>query len=118
MIDSPSEEFSSVVATILAENDPERTPWKPAVSTGKLAQRRLALHLCGWSLAEEDLASAIKRWEKEHKYSQAACWLVFTKKHKAAVDLLMRSKGQSLALKFRRNRKHTDTEGDFELVAR
>ena len=93
LIDSPSEEFSSVVATLLAENDPERTPWKPAVATNKTAQRRLALHLCGWSLAEEDLAAAVKRWEKEHRYSQAACWLVFTRKYKAAVDLLMRSKG-------------------------
>lgn len=93
LIDSPSEEFSSVVAALLAENDPERTPWRPAVPTNKPAQRRLALDLCGWSLAEEDLAAAVKRWEKEHKYTQAACWLVFTKKYKAAVDLLMRSKG-------------------------
>jgi WD repeat-containing protein mio len=45
-------------------------------------------------LAEEDLNSAVKRWEKDHKYSQAACWLVFTKKYKAAVELLMRSKGR------------------------
>jgi WD repeat-containing protein mio len=89
-----SEEFSNVVATLLAENDPERTAWKPAVSTTKPEQRRLALDLCGWSLAEEDLNSAVKRWEKDHKYSQAACWLVFTKKYKAAVELLMRSKGR------------------------
>lgn len=92
--DGPSEEFSSVVATLLSESDPERTTWRPAVSTSKPAQRRFALDLCGWSLAEEDLASAVKRWEKEHKYSQAACWLVFTRKYKAAVDLLMRSKGE------------------------
>ncbi|KAI0338210.1 hypothetical protein BDW22DRAFT_1487781 [Trametopsis cervina] len=95
LTDGPSEEFANVVATLLAENDPERPPWKPAVTTTRLAQRRLALDLCGWSLAEEDLASAVKRWEKEHKYSQAACWLVFTKKYKAAVDLLMRSKDES-----------------------
>lgn len=91
--DGPVEEFSSVVETLLSENDMERLPWKPAVSTHKPAQRRLALDLCGWSLAEEDLNSAVKRWEKEHKYSQAACWLVFTKKFKLAIDLLMRSKG-------------------------
>ena len=96
-VDSPgSEEFSTVVATLLAENDPDRTPWRPAVPTGKLAQRRLAVDLCGWSLAEEDLAAAVKKWEKEHKYSQAACWLVFTRKYKAAVDVLMRSKGRAL----------------------
>ncbi|KAI0699585.1 hypothetical protein BC835DRAFT_1267644 [Cytidiella melzeri] len=95
MADGSSEEFSGVVAALLAENDPDRTLWKPAVSTNKLAQRRLALDLCGWSLAEEHLAIAVKRWEKEHQYSQAACWLVFTKKYKAAVDLLMRSKDES-----------------------
>ncbi|KAI0093092.1 hypothetical protein BDY19DRAFT_883102 [Irpex rosettiformis] len=93
--DEPVEEFSSVVESLLTENDLERTPWKPAVSTNKPAQRRLALDLCGWSLAEEDLNRAVKRWEKEHRYSQAACWLVFTKKYKSAIDLLMRSKDES-----------------------
>ena len=33
------------------------------------------------------------RWEKEHKYSQAACWLVFTRQYKAAIELLLRSRG-------------------------
>ncbi|KAH9915044.1 uncharacterized protein BXZ73DRAFT_92696 [Epithele typhae] len=50
----------------------------------RLAQRRFAL-------AQDDLARAIKRWEKEGKHTQAACWLVFTEQHKAAIDLLMRS---------------------------
>lgn len=64
----PSEEFSNAVATLLAENDPERTTtWRPAVPTNKPAQRRLALDLCGWSLAEEDLAAAVKKWEREHR---------------------------------------------------
>ena len=34
--------------------------WKPSVSTAKLAQRRFALQLCGWSLAQDELAQAIK----------------------------------------------------------
>ena len=67
--------------------------WKPSVSTGRLSQRRFALKLCGWSLAPDDLAGAIRRWERENKHSQAACWLVFTEQHKEAIDMLMRSKG-------------------------
>lgn len=35
--------------------------WKPSVLTGRLAQRRFALQLCGWSLAQDDLARAIRR---------------------------------------------------------
>ncbi|OSC97421.1 hypothetical protein PYCCODRAFT_1419471 [Trametes coccinea BRFM310] len=71
------------------------TTWKPSVSTARLGQRRFALQLCGWSLAQEDLARAIKRWEKDNKHSQAACWLVFTEQNKQAIDVLMRSKDES-----------------------
>ena len=35
--------------------------WKPSVSTGRLSQRRFALQLCGWSLAQDDLARAVRR---------------------------------------------------------
>ncbi|KAM5536681.1 hypothetical protein V8D89_009608 [Ganoderma adspersum] len=70
--------------------------WKPSVSTGRLSQRRFALQLCGWSLAPDDLARAVRRWEKEGKHSQAACWLVFTEQYKPAIDMLMRSKDESL----------------------
>ncbi len=35
----------------------------------------------------------LRRWEKENKHTQAACWLVFTEQHKQAIDMLMRSKG-------------------------
>ncbi|KAH9892448.1 hypothetical protein C8Q73DRAFT_761814 [Cubamyces lactineus] len=69
--------------------------WKPSVHTARHAQRRFALQLCGWSLAQDDLARAIKRWEKENKHTQAACWLVFTGQNKQAVDMLMRSKDES-----------------------
>ncbi|KAI0645993.1 hypothetical protein C8Q79DRAFT_911480 [Trametes meyenii] len=69
--------------------------WKPSVSTRKLSQRRFALQLCDWSLAHDDLTRYIKRWEKENKHSQAACWLVFTEQSKQAVDMLMRSKDES-----------------------
>ncbi|KAI1787427.1 hypothetical protein LXA43DRAFT_1029054 [Ganoderma leucocontextum] len=70
--------------------------WKPSVSTLRLSQRRFALQLCGWSLAQDDLARAVRRWEKEGKHSQAACWLVFTEQYKQAIDTLMRSKDESL----------------------
>ena len=56
------------------------------------------LQLVGWSLAEEDLEKAVKRWEREHKNAQAACWLVFTKQYKLATDVLMRSKGEHSVL--------------------
>lgn len=37
----------------------------------------------------------VRRWKNEGKYSQAACWLVFTGQYKQAIELLMRSKGNS-----------------------
>ena len=91
----PHDEFYSVVSTLLAEKLPNHASWKPAVHTNKPAQRQLALHMCAWSLAEDDLNRAVRRWEKEHRHTQAACWLVFTKQYRAAVELLMRSKGTS-----------------------
>ena len=36
--------------------------WKPSVATARLSQRRFALQLCGWSLAQDTLARAIRRW--------------------------------------------------------
>ncbi|KAK7693790.1 hypothetical protein QCA50_003362 [Cerrena zonata] len=91
--DHVHDEFLNATAIVNARRDSGSSSWQPTVFTNKLAQRQLALYLCGWSLAEDDLALAIKRWEKEHKYSQAACWLVFTKQYKAAIDLLLRSRG-------------------------
>ncbi|EMD33754.1 hypothetical protein CERSUDRAFT_160035, partial [Gelatoporia subvermispora B] len=85
------DDFVAAVLAINARNGIERPSWRPLVATNRLPQRQLALQLCGWSLAEDDLAHAIRRWEKEERFSQAACWLVFTGQHKAAVELLMRS---------------------------
>ncbi|THH28339.1 hypothetical protein EUX98_g5852 [Antrodiella citrinella] len=93
--ESVPEDYVNAIGTLLGRKEHGKGAWKPAVATAKLAQRQLALYLCGWSLAEEDLASAVKRWEKEHKHSQAACWLVFTKQYKAAIELLMRSKDEA-----------------------
>ncbi|KAI8992887.1 hypothetical protein BD414DRAFT_412412 [Trametes punicea] len=91
------EEFLAAIEVLNARSGSSESAaaWKPSVSTARLAQRRFALQLCGWSLAQEDLARAIKRWEKENKHSQAACWLVFTEQNKQAIDLLMRSKDES-----------------------
>ena len=91
--DASHDEFSGAVATLLSEKLPNQTSWKPVANTNRLAQRQLALYMCAWSLADEDLAHAVRRWEKEHRHTQAACWLVFTKQYRAAVEVLMRSKG-------------------------
>lgn len=69
----------------------ERSLWKPPVPTTKLPQRQVALQLCGWSLRDDELHSAVSRWEREGKFSRAACWLVFTKQYSKAMELLMRS---------------------------
>ncbi|KAF8634265.1 hypothetical protein AX17_004222 [Amanita inopinata Kibby_2008] len=66
-------------------------PWKPGVPTQKGLQRQIALQLCGWSINEDELMAAIRRWEKEGNFPRAACWLVFLKHYDKAVDLLMRS---------------------------
>jgi hypothetical protein len=52
------------------------------------------LHLCGWSVGEEDLNHEIRRWEREGQQSRAACWLVFTRQYQRALELLMRSKDE------------------------
>ncbi len=89
------EDFLAAIDELNARsgNSESAASWKPSVATGRLSQRRFALQLCGWSLAQDDLARAMRRWEKENKHSQAACWLVFTEQHKQAIDMLMRSKG-------------------------
>ncbi|CDO72505.1 hypothetical protein BN946_scf184980.g46 [Trametes cinnabarina] len=91
------EEFLAAIEVLNARSgiSDSAAAWKPSVHTAHLGQRRFALQLCGWSLAQEDLARAIKRWEKENKHSQAACWLVFTEQHKQAIDVLMKSKDES-----------------------
>ncbi|KAI0699871.1 hypothetical protein C8T65DRAFT_742322 [Cerioporus squamosus] len=91
------EDFLAAIEELNARsgNTESAAAWKPSVATGRLSQRRFALQLCGWSLAQDDLARAMRRWEKENKHSQAACWFVFTEQHKQAIDMLMRSKDES-----------------------
>jgi hypothetical protein len=59
--------------------------WRPPSETNKLTQRQVALQLCGWSLKEDELNAVIRVWEKEGRWSRAACWLVFTKQFGKAV---------------------------------
>lgn len=89
----PLYEFASAVATLLTEKLPNHVLWKLMVHTNRLAQGRLALHMGARGLAGDDLERAVKQWEKEHRHTQAACWLVFTEQYRAAIELLMRSKG-------------------------
>jgi hypothetical protein len=70
--------------------------WKPPVPTTKLMQRQIALQLCGWDLKEDELKTAIRNWERRGQLSRAACWLVFTKQHGKAMELLMKSDGKDL----------------------
>ncbi|KAF7980728.1 hypothetical protein HWV62_36737 [Athelia sp. TMB] len=96
---SPSDEihgdFHAAIVALSSRKGTERLAWKPPVSSQKVEQRLFALQLCGWSLKDEDLQNAIKKWEKEGKHSRAACWLVFTRQYSKAVELLMRSKDEA-----------------------
>ncbi|TFK24770.1 hypothetical protein FA15DRAFT_618942 [Coprinopsis marcescibilis] len=83
--------WNAVLAVLIERRGVDKTSWKPSLPTTKLAQRQLALQLCGWSLRDEELKAAVKRWEKEGKVSRAACWLVFTKQYSKAMEVLMRS---------------------------
>lgn len=74
-------------------SDTSKSSWKPAVHTSKLLQRQIALQVIGWSLRDDELSDAIRRWQKEGQFARAACWLVFTKQYGKAVELLMRSDG-------------------------
>ncbi|KAF8624642.1 hypothetical protein AX15_005795 [Amanita polypyramis BW_CC] len=69
--------------------------WKPGVATQKALQRQVAMLLCGWSVNEDELIGAIRRWEKEGSFPRAACWLVFMKQYNKAVELLMRSNDEA-----------------------
>ncbi|KAG2016457.1 hypothetical protein CC2G_009625 [Coprinopsis cinerea AmutBmut pab1-1] len=83
--------WNAAISALMERRGSERSAWKPSLPTTKLHQRQLALQLCGWSLRDEELKAAVRRWEKEGKISRAACWLVFTKQYSKAMDLLMRS---------------------------
>jgi hypothetical protein len=56
-------DFTAAVAALCARRTSgSGRPWRPPVrSTEKLEQRQLALHLCGWSVGEEDLNHEIRR---------------------------------------------------------
>ncbi|TFK44098.1 hypothetical protein BDQ12DRAFT_640512 [Crucibulum laeve] len=87
--------WQAALAALATRRGADRSSWKPNFVTSKVVQRQAALQLCGWSLKEEELTSAIRRWDKEGKISRAACWLVFTRQYTKAVDLLMRSDDES-----------------------
>ncbi|KAG1854355.1 hypothetical protein C8R48DRAFT_721684 [Suillus tomentosus] len=86
-------DFTAAVAALCTRRTPgSGRPWRPPVrSTEKLEQRQFALHLCGWSIGEEELNHEIRRWEKEGQQPRAACWLVFMRQYQKALELLMRS---------------------------
>lgn len=80
---------------IICEKDQPGMLRGSSLATNKVHHRRLALRLCGWTVGDDELIETIKRWEKEGKTSQAACWLVFTNHYGRAAELLMRSKDQT-----------------------
>ncbi len=99
-VDELQGNWSAALTVLTARRGTDRTTWKPTVPTSKLLQRRIALQLVGWCLREDELAAAIKRWQKEGQFARAACWLVFTKQYSKAVELLMRSDGMQNLLSF------------------
>lgn len=88
-------DFDAAVGLLLSQQNPMRLPSSPSCRTKRAKQRQFAIQLCGWSLADEDLSSAIKKWERDGQYTRAACWLVFTKQYTKALELLMRSKDET-----------------------
>jgi hypothetical protein len=54
--------WQAALETLAARRGADRSSWKPTVATAKLVQRQIALQLCGWSLREDELMAAIKRF--------------------------------------------------------
>lgn len=53
--------FIAMLQVLISRRNGESVTWKPTIQTSKLLQRQVALQLCGWSLQEEELMTAIKR---------------------------------------------------------
>lgn len=53
--------WAAALTTIAERRGVDRSLWKPPVPTTKLVQRQVALQLCGWSLKDEELKTAVKR---------------------------------------------------------
>lgn len=83
----------------------DKFAFKSSVHTDKIQRRKLALALCNWKAGDEEIARSVRpcillrithrranRWEREGRYSQAACWLLFTNQGGRAIELLIRSK--------------------------
>ncbi|KAG0367163.1 hypothetical protein BGZ54_004307 [Gamsiella multidivaricata] len=62
----------------------------PIVPTLKLAQRKLALKLCGSELLRSDLKKTVEKLESEGSYEVAAGWAFFHGELDLAIDVLSR----------------------------
>lgn len=53
--------WSAALQSLATRRGIDRSSWKLTLPTNKLVQRQIALQVCGWSLREEELKTAVER---------------------------------------------------------
>ncbi|RHZ65023.1 hypothetical protein Glove_319g166 [Diversispora epigaea] len=70
----------------------------PTALTAKVAQRKLALNICGWGFGKNELEKTLQRMEASGNYEKAAGWALFHMETDRAIKALSNSKDEKLKL--------------------